>query len=300
MTPTPESESRPLRAVAWMLGAVAAFTLMAVAGRMVHDELDTFEILAWRSLIGVVVIAALMTLRGDWAAADLRRPDLHLARNVTHFIAQNLWFHAVFTIPLAQVFALEFTAPLWGLILAPLLLGERLTQTRALSAGLGFLGILLIVQPGAAEISTGMGAAALAAAGFALTYICTKTLTTVAGTVGILWWMAVSQSLMGLACAGLDGRITLPSAAGAPWVAVLGITGLGGHFCIARALKLAPATLVMPLDFLRLPVIAVVGLLLYDEPVGLVMVAGAALILGGNYLNIRAASRLARAAEAPA
>ncbi|WP_018001567.1 DMT family transporter [Paracoccus sp. N5] len=292
------TESRPLLAAAWMMGAVAAFTLMAVAGRMVGDELDTFEILAWRSLIGVAIIAAVLSLRDGWGAVKLRRPGLHLARNVTHFVAQNLWFYALFTIPLAQVFALEFTAPLWVLILAPFLLGERLTRARALSAGLGFLGILVIVQPGAAGISAGVGAAALAAVGFALTYVCTKTLTGVAEAACILWWMSLSQALMGLACAGLDGGIALPSAAAAPWVLVLGLTGLGAHFCITRALGLAPATLVMPFDFLRLPVIAVVGLLLYAEPVGLAVVIGSALILAGNYLNIRAAGR--PAAEAPA
>ncbi|WP_323718637.1 DMT family transporter [Paracoccus aminovorans] len=292
------TETRPLLAAAWMMGAVAAFTLMAVAGRMVSHELDTFEILAWRSLIGVAIIAATLTLRGGWGAVNLRRPGLHLTRNLTHFVAQNLWFHALFTIPLAQVFALEFTAPLWVLILAPLLLAERLTRARALSAGLGFLGILLIVQPGAAGISAGLAAAALAAVGFAVTYICTKKLTAVAEASCILWWMSVMQSLMGLACAGLDGRIALPSAAAAPWVAVLGATGLGAHFCIAKALRLAPATLVMPFDFLRLPVIAVVGLLLYGEPVGLALVAGSALILAGNYINIRAADRPGRARPA--
>lgn len=285
------SQNRPLLAAAWMMGAVAAFTLMAVAGRMVRDQLDTFEILAFRSLIGVAIIAVVLSLRGGWGAVSLRRPGLHLTRNVTHFVAQNLWFHALFTIPLAQVFALEFTAPLWVLILAPFLLGERLTRVRALSAALGFLGILIIVRPGAAGISAGVGAAALAAVGFALTYICTKKLTAVATASCILWWMSVMQAVMGLACAGLEGRIALPSGAALPWVLVLGATGLGAHYCIARALQLAPATVVMPFDFLRLPVIAVVGLLLYGEPVGLALVAGSALILAGNYLNLRAANR---------
>lgn len=285
------SQNRPLLAAAWMMGAVAAFTLMAVAGRMVRDQLDTFEILAFRSLIGVAIIAVVLSLRGGWGALSLRRPGLHLTRNVTHFVAQNLWFHALFTIPLAQVFALEFTAPLWVLILAPFLLGERLTRVRALSAASGFAGILIIVRPGAAGISAGVGAAALAAVGFALTYICTKKLTAVATAACILWWMSVMQAVMGLACAGLDGHIALPSGAAVPWVLVLGATGLGAHYCIARALQLAPATVVMPFDFLRLPVIAVVGLLLYGEPVGLALVAGSALILAGNYLNLRAANR---------
>lgn len=288
--------ARPLLAAAWMMGAVVAFTLMAVAGRSVSHQLDTFEILGYRSLIGGVIIALVLTLRGGWDAVKLRRPGLHLTRNVTHFIAQNLWFHALFTIPLAQVFALEFTAPLWVLMLAPMLLAEPLTRTRALSAGLGFLGILLIVRPDATGISAGVGAAALAAVGFALTYICTKKLTAIATASCILWWMSVTQTVLGLGCAALDGQITLPSAQALPWVGVLGATGLGAHFCITRALALAPATVVMPFDFLRLPVIAVVGLVFYGEPLGLAVIAGSVLILAGNYLNLRATGRQGPAA----
>ncbi|WP_199259949.1 DMT family transporter [Paracoccus binzhouensis] len=289
--------TRPLLAAGWMMGAVASFTLMAIAGRKVSHELDTFEILAWRSLIGMAILAAALSLRGRWQVVTLQRPGLQLLRNGAHFIAQNLWFHALFTIPLAQVFALEFTAPLWVLLLSPLLLAERLTMVRAFSALLGFLGILLVAQPGAAGLSPGLISAALAAIGFALTYICTKKLTAVVDPVCILWWMSVSQALMGLGCAGFDGRITLPSSAAAPWVALLGTTGLAAHFCIVNALRVAPATLVMPFDFLRLPVIAIVGLLLYDEPIGLAVVAGAALILVGNYINIRAPAPAQRAAS---
>lgn len=281
----------PLLAAAWMMGAVGAFTLMAVAGREVKLELDTFEILAYRSAIGIAIIGAILTLRGRWNSIDMRRPGLHLVRNLVHFAAQNLWFYAIFTIPLAQVFALEFTAPIWVLILSPLFLGERLTRPRIIAALLGFAGTLLVAQPGATPISAGLLAAAACAVGFGLTYIITKKLTATASTICILWWMVVLQTLFGFISAGIDGQIALPSPASLPWVAILGFTGLMAHFCIANALRLAPATLVMPFDFLRLPVIALVGMVLYAEPIGLLVILGGALILGGNYLNIRAEAR---------
>jgi drug/metabolite transporter (DMT)-like permease len=280
--------SQALLAAAWMMGAVAAFTSMAVAGRAVSFELDTFEIMAYRSLIGAAIVAATLGLRGRWGAVGLRRPDLHLARNLAHFTAQNLWFYAIVSLPLAQVFALEFTAPLWALVLSPLLLGERLTRARALAALLGFAGILLVARPGAAPISPALLAAAGCAIGFAFTYILTKKLTVQVSTAEILWWMTVSQAVFGLACAAFDADIALPSAATLPWIALIAAAGLSAHFCIASALRLAPATLVMPFDFLRLPVIAVVGLVAYGEPIGIWVVLGAALILGGNYLNLRA------------
>lgn len=289
--PAPVIEAKPLVAAAWMMGAVASFTSMAIAGRAVSLELDTFEIMGWRSVFGLMIMVAVISLRGLWGVINLRRPELHLARNICHFTAQNLWFFAIFSIPLAQVFALEFTAPLWALVLSRLFLGERLTGPRAVAAILGFAGILLVTRPGSAPITPGLIAAASCAVGFALTYVFTKKLTAVAHTACILFWMTLSQTVFGFACAGLDGDIALPSVAAFPWIAVIGAAGLAAHFCIASALRIAPATLVMPFDFLRLPVIAVVGLIFYDEPVGLLVIAGAALILCGNYLNIRAEAR---------
>lgn len=286
----PSPEARPIIAAAWMMGAVASFTSMAVAGRIVSLELDTFEILGWRSLMGVIVMALAITFGGMWKTIDFHRFDLHLSRNIFHFAAQNLWFYAIFTIPLAQVFALEFTAPLWALLLSRLFLGEKLSTSRIVAALLGFLGILLVTRPGSVPITPGLISAAACAVGFAMTYVFTKKLTAVAHTASILFWMTVLQTVFGFACAGIDGDIALPSLAAAPWVVVIGVTGLTAHFCITCALRVAPATLVMPFDFLRLPVIAVVGLILFDEPISLFLIAGAALILCGNYLNIRSAA----------
>lgn len=283
--------THPLFAAVWMMGAVTAFTSMAIAGRAVSLELDTFEIMGWRSIFGAMIVAGVLTLRRKWGEVSLRRFDLHLTRNVAHFTAQNLWFYALFSIPLAQVFALEFTAPLWVLVLSPFLLGERLTKVRGIAALMGFTGILLVARPGAVPITPGLIAAAAAALGFGLTYIFTKKLTNVAAIGCILWWMTVSQTLFGFLCAGLDGDIAIPSAAAFPWIALIGAAGLTAHFCIANALRIAPATLVMPFDFLRLPVIALVGLVFYDEPVGPLVILGAALILSGNYLNIRAEAK---------
>ena len=290
------SGTAPLYAALWMMGAVTAFTSMAVAGRAVSIELDTFEIMAWRSLIGMAIVALVLSLGRRWHEVTPRRPGLHLARNIAHFGAQNLWFYALASLPLAQVFAFEFTAPLWVLVLSPLLLGEKLTRPRAIGAILGFIGIVMVARPGTAPFSPALLAAAGCAVGFALTYMLTRRLTAEAPVACILWWMTASQTVLGFACAGIDGAITAPSQAALPWIGVIAAAGLGAHFCIANALRLAPATLVMPFDFLRLPVIAVVGLVLYGEPIGPLMLIGATLILGGNYLNIRAEARRPEAA----
>ena len=115
------------KAALWMLTAVASFTSMAVAGRAVSTDLDTFEIMLFRSLTGIVIVLVVASASGTLGQIGRQRFGLHLLRNVCHFTGQNLWFFAIASIPLAQVFALEFTTPIWVILLAPLILREKLT-----------------------------------------------------------------------------------------------------------------------------------------------------------------------------
>ena len=138
--------------------------------------------------------------------------------------------------------------------------------------------------------------AALAAIGFALSALFTRRLTRTATITCILFYLTVMQAAFGLISAGIDGDIALPSAASVPWLVLIGCAGLLAHFCLTSALRLAPATVVMPIDFIRLPLIAVVGVLLYDEPIDIFVVLGALMIFGGNYLNIWTQTRRPKSA----
>ena len=286
-----DSASNALRAALWMIGSIASFSLMAVAGRAVSVELDTFEIMMYRSFVGLIVIFIVAGATGHYRDITTRTPGLHLMRNLSHFAGQNLWFYAITVIPLAQVFALEFTSPLWVLVLSPLILGERMTPMRTLAAICGFIGILIVARPTPDTVSPGTVAAALAAIGFAFSIIFTKRLTRTETLTCILFWMTVMQAVFGLVCAGFDGDITWPSAITAPWLIVIGLGGLVAHFCLTTALSIAPATVVIPIDFARLPVIAVVGMLVYNETIDLFVILGAAIIFSANYLNIWSETR---------
>lgn len=280
-----------LRACLWMTGAIVSFTLMAIAGRAVSLDLDTFEIMLYRSLIGIVVVVAVASATGQLHGIRARKMGWHAARNLSHFAGQNLWFYAITVIPLAQVFAMEFTSPLWVLLFSPLVLGERLTKTRILAALAGFIGILLVARPGFAEIHPGLILAGLAAIGFAGSAVFTRRLTRTEGITSIMFWLTAMQAVFGVICAGADGDIALPSGDNLPWVILIALAGLVAHFCITSALALAPATVVMPIDFTRLPVIALVGVLLYAEPLDPFVLLGAAIIFGANYANILAETR---------
>ena len=279
------------KAALWMMGAIAAFSSMAVAGRELSVTHDTFEIMFFRSLVGICVVSAILTLTRKWHQVSTERLGLHGIRNVLHFTGQNLWFYAIGIIPLAQVFALEFTQPIWVILLSPLLLKERLTAMRVTSALIGFAGILIVTRPGAVPLNLGMATAAASAVFFALTTITTKSLTRFASTGCILFWLTVMQAGLGLMAAGLDGQITWPTAATAPFLLLVGLAGLLAHYCITNALAIAPATVVVPFDFARLPTIAVVGMILYNEPLDHWTLLGALVIFSGIFLNVHSENR---------
>ena len=284
----------PLRAALWMTGAITSFSAMAVAVRELKGAHDTFEIMAVRSAVGLLIVLA-----AAWATGRLKeirgdRLGGHVLRNAIHFTGQNLWILAVTLIPLAQVFALEFTTPIWVLLLSPFFLDERITRLRVLAAAMGFAGILVVARPDVGGVNLGMAAAAASAVCFALTSITTKVLTRRESIVSIMFWLTVLQLLLGSVMAFWDGEVRWPTAASLPWLVLIGITGVVAHFCLTSALRLAPASFVMPIDFARLPLIAVVGAVLYGEAVDAAVLVGAAIIFAGNYLNVWSETRRSR------
>jgi drug/metabolite transporter (DMT)-like permease len=277
-----------LRAVAWMGGVLLSFMAMAVAGRELSAHMGTFEILAWRSIVGLVIVSILLQHHG-WNEARTARPWLHLLRNSAHFLGQYGWFYGIALIPLSEVFAIEFTVPIWAALLAVVLLGEKMSRARWLAIGFGIAGTLLILRPGMQVVHPAAIVVLAGAIGYSISHVLTKKLIQTDTPLRILFFMTVMQLPMALIPAHQD--MTLPSLSMLPWIVLVGSTALTAHYCMARAFQLADATVVVPLDFLRLPLIGVVGYLFYDEHIDLVVFAGALLMLAGNYISVRAATR---------
>ena len=289
--------SQPLNAALWMIGAMISFSLMAISGRELAPELNTFEIMFFRSLIGLVIVIVIGFFVGTLRQIKTDRIGLHVLRNTAHFTGQNLWFLAVAFIPFSQLFALEFSTPLWVALLAPIFLGEALTRRRLSSVGIGFSGVLIVARPDLSQLDPAISAAMACAICFACSLMATKKLTIDQSITCILFWLTLMQLGMGLVAVVLTGDIFMPQGIDNIWVITVGICGLTAHFCITKALALAPAIVVIPLDFLRLPLISLIGFLAYDEAFEWTVVFGAMLIFAAVFVNLQAEHKHNRTAS---
>ena len=271
-----------------MIGAMVSFSLMAIAGRELANSLNTFEIMLYRSIIGLMIVVLVGALMGTLSQIKINRLGLHLVRNLAHFSGQNLWFLAVAFIPFSQLFALEFSTPIWVALLAPLFLGEALTRGRVLAVILGFTGVLIVARPDFFQPDPAIMAAVACAICFALSLMATKKLTSDQSITCILFWLTSMQLIMGLAATLFFGTITVPEGMDVMWIMTVGIGGLMAHFCITSALSIAPAIVVIPLDFMRLPLISVIGFLAYGEAFELPILIGAGVIFVAIVVNLKA------------
>jgi drug/metabolite transporter (DMT)-like permease len=257
---------------------------MAVGGRELSDQLSTFQILFFRSVIGVLIVGLFLGC-SNWRQIFTLNMRVHVLRNISHFGGQFGWFYGIAFIPLAEVFALEFTVPVWTSVLATVLLKEQISRTRVAAIVFGILGVFLILRPGLAVISP----AALAVLGgafcYALSHTLTRRLALVDTPLTILFYMTIIQLPLGFVTSIFNW--TTPSLPMLPWIIVVGVAALSGHYCMARALAIADATVVVPMDFLRLPLIAAVGYLFYGESLDWLVLAGGAVMFTGNFINIQ-------------
>jgi len=281
----PAATASHRKAAAWMVGWLTAMLVMAVAGREATRTLHVFQIMEMRSVLGFVLLWPLLHASGGLAAIRTARLGRHVARNTVHYAAQFGWFFALTMIPIAQVVAIEFTMPIWTALLAVAFLGERLGAARIVAVALGLVGVAVIVRPGLEHVDPGQLIALAAAVGFAISIILVKSLTATESAVSIIFWMLVVQSVIGVVPAAWVWRT--PTVQVWPWIGVIALCGTYSHYCMTQALRHADAMMIVPMDFLRVPLTAVAGWLVYDERIDLFTVIGAGLILVANLLNLR-------------
>ena len=271
-------------AAAWMVGWLTLMVVIAVAGREATRELSVFQIMLMRSVLGMGLLWPLVHAAGGLSAMRTQRLPQHALRNGVHYAAQYGWFVALTLIPLAQLVSIEFTMPIWSAVLAVFFLGERMNGRKWLAVVLGLVGVAVIVRPSAGTVDAGQLIALACAFGFAISVVLVKSLTQTEAAITVIFWMLVIQSAIGLVPALLVWQ--WPSAQTWGWVLVVAFCGTYSHYCFARAMQHADTTVVVPMDFLRVPLTALAGWLVYSEQVDLLTGLGVLLILAGNALNL--------------
>lgn len=268
-----------------MMASITLLLLMAVSGRAITREVDVFQVMEMRSIIAFFMLLPLVYREGGFRAMRTSILPSHIGRNVAHYIGQFAWLMGLTLIPMAQVIAIEFTAPIWAALMAAAFLGEKVTWRKSVAILFGLGGVVLIVRPGAAPLNPGHLIVLGAAFVFAISFIATKILTLSDSPTKIIFWMLIIQSVVGFIPA-LEVWVW-PSAAIWPWIFLIAFSGTFAHFCMAKALTHAEATVAMPMDYLRVPLSALLGYLLYAEAIDGLTAIGAGLILAGNLFNLR-------------
>jgi len=276
--------SKP-RAALWMSGWLLLMLFVAIGGRETLRDLNVFQVMEIRTWLGFAFLTPMILMNGGFATMKTTRLPAHVSRNLVHYAAQLGWFYALTLIPLSQLVSIEFTMPIWIAIMAAIFLGERVTIWKTAAIVLGLVGVCIIVRPAAGEINIGQVVSLAAAFGFAISITLIKSLTRTESALRIIFWMLVVQSAAGLIPAIYTWQ--WPSAYVWLWLVIVGFCGTFSHFCMARAMLYADATVVVPMDFLRVPLSALIGWLLYAERLDIFTLLGAALILAGNTLNLR-------------
>jgi len=284
----------------WMSGTLLSFIVAALSVRMLSAQLSAFEIMSVRSAGGLIILFLFTVARPDMLdGLRANRMGLQAARNVVHFASQICWTIAIMVLPFATVFALEFTTPAWVALLAVLFLGERMTLTRAAALIVCSVGVLVILRPGMEAFQPAALLVVLGALLFAITATFTKKLIETETTFAIMFWMNLMQFPLNLAGSDPTFIFRLDASMILPLVGVAA-AGLSVHYCLTNAFRCGDAMIVIPMDFLRVPLIALIGWLLYGEHLDAFVFAGAALIIAGVLWNVRGEAQRTGARTAPA
>ena len=273
-----------LQGMLWMIASTASFSAMIIAVRFLSETIPPFEQVLLRSVIGLAITVptvigvasqALKTFRPN------RLGGLYAMRAFCTFTGVSAWFFAIAAMPLAEAVALHFTLPVFGLILSALILREHVTHHRWVTVGIGFLGVLIILRPGIAIFDYMALAVFLSAIGYAGGDICTKMLS----RTEPLRLIVLNLNIWLIVFAAIPSAMDwcTPTLADLPMILVMGVTAWAAHMCLAQAMKCADASIVIPMEFIRLPITAFSAYFFFAEVPGIWAMVGAAVIFFGTW-----------------
>jgi drug/metabolite transporter (DMT)-like permease len=265
----------------WMLLSVFAFCFVAIGVKQVNTNINPFQIIFFRAFIGL--ISLMIILPKTIIVGSFSNIKQHLFRNVFHLVAQYGWVVGIVYLSLAEVTVIEFTTPIWILVLASIFLKEKITTKKSISIVLGFIGILIIMKPSIEVINYNSIIVLFSAICFAITHTVTKKIVKTDSASDVVFIMCLTQLPISFACAYSNWN--WPNSTDYFWLILIGLSGICAHFSMAKAMKQVDISSLIPLDYFRLPILILAGLFLYNETFDTTIIIGGALIFLGNYIN---------------
>ena len=262
-----------------MVGSCVCFTVLTGLIRYLSATIDPLEIVFFRNLFGMVVMLPWLMHNGI-GTLRTRRLSLYTLRSIIGLVAMIAWFTAIARMNLADAVALSFTAPLFATVMAVVVLHEIVRLRRWSAVAAGFVGAMIILRPGFAEIPPEALFVLLSASmmGFAVALV--KILSRSEPTGAIVFYMVLMLTPASLIPALFVWRT--PGVEELLWLLALGGAATLGHICLVRAFALADATAVLPFDFVRLPLIAVMGWFVFGQSLDAWTGVGAVIIIGSS------------------
>ena len=287
----PLTSHRPVLAVSLKLSALVLFTLMQAAVKALSADFPPGEMVFFRSLFAVPIIIAWLLYRGELAQGlVVKKPMGHFWRGVLGTSAMGLTFTGLSLLPLPEVTAIGYATPIFTLILAAVMLGERIRMIRIGAVAIGLLGVLIMIWPrlGGSNLDTAatIGAlcvlAATIARGFVQIHI--RQLVQVDHPAAVVFYFSITATLLSAVTAFWGW--TMPTWEQALILAFMGLLGGVAQILVTSSYRYAQASMLAPYDYTMMLFAIVIGYIWFDELPTLVMLGGAALVIMGNVLVI--------------
>ncbi len=272
------------RGMLWMSAASFFFAMVYVVIRRLSQSVPIEELVFLRAVMGIAVMTPWLAREG-LAALKTVQPGMHIGRTAFSYSGMICWFYALANMPLADATSLMFLLPIFTVLLAATFLRERVGALRWAATLGGFAGALIIIRPGLVAVSLAAAAALYTAFSYAAANAMIKSILKTEGSNAVVFY-----TFAGLAVASAGPAIAswqTPAWSDVSWILVFGLLSVAAAQCITRSLAAAPASVVVPFQFLKLPFVAAVALLWFAEAPDPWTWTGALVIFASTYAIVR-------------
>jgi drug/metabolite transporter (DMT)-like permease len=267
----------------WMLLAVISFCIVAIGVKEINANISAIQIIFFRSFIGLILLFAVFKKKIQ--GITFKKIKIHLLRNIFHLLGQYGWVLGLVYLSLTEVTAIEFTVPIWVILFAALYLNEKMTRWKIVSVLICFLGVLVIIRPGFEIFNINTIIVLLSAVSYAIAHIFTKKIVKTESPLDIIIIMCITQTPIAFVLS--LNNWNYPNLPDLFWLIIIAIAAISAHFSLAKAFKETNIGEIITLDYLRLPILSFIGIMIYKEDFDLLLLSGALLIIIGNYINLK-------------